>query len=246
MNSIEKKAIKTFSDNPFWNLVLNVILPVFILKKGSAYLPALQPLSILMIALAIPIIVGTWDYALAKKKNYVSILGVVNTAFTGGFAIWEVEGFWFAVKEGTLPLLLGLFVLCSLRFKRNFVQTFLLQPQVINVDLVDQRAQELSKTPQVTRITRIGTFWFSVSFFVSALLNLLLGFMIFKPIDLKLPQSERAQILNDQIAQMTWLGYLVIALPLTLGTGFLLWWLMRTLSRTLEVKMEDLLHKNQS
>lgn len=243
MNSIENKATKTFSDNPLWNLVLNVALPVLILKKGAAYLPALSPLSILMIALAVPVIVGTWDYVTAKKKNYVSILGVANTALTGGFAIWEVEGFWFAVKEGTLPFLLGIFVLCSLRFKKNFVSAFLLQPQVINIDLVEQKAQKLGKESQVKRITQIGTFWFSISFFVSAILNLILGFMIFEPIDLNLPQLNRAQILNDQIAQMTWLGYIVIALPLTIGTGILLWWLMKSLSSTLEVKIEDLLQK---
>lgn len=244
MNSIENKPIKTFSDNPLWNLVLTVGLPVFILKEGGTYFPALSPLTILMIALAIPVMVGLWDYVKAKKKNYVSILGVVNTALTGGFAVWEVKGFWFAVKEGTLPLLLGIFVLCSLRFKRNFVSAFLLQPQIINMDLLQQRARELGRENQVRRITQIATFWFSISFFVSAFLNLLLGFMIFEPIDIHLPQLDRARILNDQIAQMTWLGYAVIAVPLMIGTFALLWWLMSSLSNTLEVKFEDLLQKS--
>lgn len=243
MNSIEKKAIKTFSDNPFWNLFLNVLAPVFILKKGVDYLPFLSPLSVLILALTLPVVVGTWDYALAKKKNYVSILGVINTALTGGFAILEVEGFWFAVKEGTLPLLIGIFVLFSMRLKKNFVRAFLLQPQVINVELVDKKSQEMGKEQQILRLTQIGTLWFSLSFFVSALMNLILGFMIFKPIDNQLPSPERAQILNDQIAQMTWLGYVVIALPLTLGTGALLWWLLHSVSKALHLKVEDLMHK---
>ncbi len=243
MNSIEKNATKTFSDNPFWNLVLNVILPVLILKKGASYFETLSPLTILMAALALPVIVGTWDYAVAKKKNYVSILGVVNTGFTGGFAIMEVEGFWFAVKEGMLPLLLGCFVLLSLRFKSNFVNTFFLQPHLMNMELIERKKAELNKNAQVERISQVGTFWFSISFFLSALMNLVLGLMIFEPMDSSLTQAQRAHLLNDQIAQMTWLGYVVIALPLTIGTGVLLWWLMSSLSKTLQVKIEDLFHK---
>lgn len=242
MNSIEKNRTKTFSDQPFWNLALNVILPVLILKKGASTFPFLSPLQVLALALALPLLVGAWDYAKAKKKNYVSLLGVINTALTGGFAIMEVEGFWFAVKEGTLPLLLGVFVLASLRFKKNFVATFLLQPQVVNRELIDKKSVELNKEKKVHSITQVGTFWFALSFFLSASLNLILGLMVFKPIDMSLPQVERAHILNEQIAQMTWLGYIVIALPLTLGTGILLWWLMKSLANTLDLKVEDLLH----
>ncbi len=243
MNSIEKKVNKTFSDNPFWNLILNVLLPVFILKKGADFGDYVSPLSVLALALAIPVLVGAWDYIQAQKKNYVSILGVVNTGLTGGFAVFEVEGLWFAVKEGSLPFLIGIFVLISAKYKRNFITTFFLQPQVINLELIERKSRELGREAQVLRITQLGSIWFSISFFFSSVLNLVLGLMIFTSIDRSLPQAERAQLLNNQIAEMTWLGYIVIALPLTVGTGLLLWWLLKSLSRTLEITVDELLHK---
>lgn len=242
MSSTEKKASKTFSDNPLWNLLLNVVVPVALLKKGASFLP-LSALTLLMMALAIPIVVGLWDYLTAKRKNYVSILGVVNTALTGGFALMALDGFWFAVKEGTLPLCFGVFTLWSLRFKKNLVETFFLQPQLINVELVERKSKELGREALVRKITRIGTFWFSLSFFLSAAMNFILGLVIFKPISTALAPEARAQVLNDQIAQMTWMGYVVIALPLTFGTGYLIWWLLKSLSASLDVKMEQLLHQ---
>lgn len=244
MDSMENKSIKTFSDNPLWNLGFNVILPVIILKKGQSYFPSVSPLYILLLAVALPLFVGLWDYLAARRKNYVSILGLANTGLTGGFAIMDVEGVWFAVKEGTLPLLLGLYVLWSLKLKKNFVESFLFQPQIFNLPLIEEKAQSLGKAEVVKRITQIGTFWFSLSFFISASLNLVLGLMIFKSIDTALPAEQRAQVLNDQIAEMTWMGYVVIALPLALGTGFLLWWLLKAFSKSLDLKIEELLHSS--
>lgn len=243
---MENKSTKTFSDNPLWNLGFNVILPVIILKKGQSYFPTISPLVILLVAIALPLFVGLWDYVAAKKKNYVSILGLANTGLTGGFAVLDVEGVWFAVKEGTLPLLLGLFVLWSLKLKKNFVESFLFQPQIFNLSLIEERASSLGKADLIKKITQIGTFWFSLSFFISASLNLALGLIVFKAIDPSLPADQRAQILNEQIAEMTWMGYVVIALPLALGTGFLLWWLLKALSKSLNLKIEDLLHHHKA
>jgi hypothetical protein len=112
------------------------------------------------------------------------------------------------------------------------------------VERVEAKARELHREAEVKRITNIGTFWFSISFFVSAALNFILGLIIFQPISLELSADARAQALNDQIAQMTWMGYIVIALPLTLGTGFLIWWLLKSLSSTLDLKMDSLLQQH--
>ncbi|HAG91703.1 MAG TPA: hypothetical protein DCL41_07515 [Bdellovibrionales bacterium] len=246
MDSTENQTIKTFSDNPLWNLAINVFLPVFLLKKLPGLFPHLNPLAVLLIALSFPLFAGLWDYAKAKKKNYVSILGLVNTGLTGGLAVLEVEGFWFAVKEGILPLILGLYVLLSLRLKKNFVEAALLQPQIFNLPLIEERSQAMGQSEVIKKITQIGTFWFSLSFFTSAALNFALALYIFKAIDPLLEAEKRAQILNEQIAEMTWMGYIVIALPLALGTGFLLWWLLKALSNSLNLKMEEILHSHKA
>lgn len=244
VNSMEKRANKTFSDNPFFNLVINILIPVMILKKGSQYLPGLSPLTILILAVAFPLAIGVWDYFKAGRKNYVSMLGVLNTALTGGFAILELGGVWFAIKEGVLPLLIGLFVIFSLRLPKNFIENFFLQPQLMDTALIEQRATQLNEQRRMKAITQKGTLFFSLSFLVSALLNLGLGLYIFSPIDPTFESHARAQMLNDQIAEMTWMGYLVIALPLTVGTGVLLWWLLTSISSVLQLTIDDLMKKS--
>jgi len=58
---------------------------------------------------------------------------------------------------------------------------------------------------------------------------------------MELPDGEKADILNQQIADMTLQGYIVIALPLMIITGSLFFFCLRKLSRMTEVSLEDLM-----
>jgi len=125
-------------ENPFVSLIFNVVAPVLILEKLSA---KFTPTIALIIALALPIGYGLFDYIKTKNKNWMSIFGIVNILFTGGFALMKLEGIWFAVKEAAFPLVIGIGVLISAFTAKPLINLFIESTQVFNMDLIKQRLQ---------------------------------------------------------------------------------------------------------
>ncbi len=215
----------TQPENPFVSIAINIVLPSVILSKGNAYL---SPVWVLVIALLLPLTYGVWDYISRKHKNYVSLLGLVNTLVTGGLALMGAEGAWFAIKEASLPLLLGILVLGSSWTKKTAAEMLFCNPQVMNMEQINQALSERGQTLAYSQLLKQTSIWLSFSFFISALANFLLARFIFSPIALELESTVREQTLNEQIARMNWMGFIVIAGPLTVFSGVLVY---RFLSR---------------
>ena len=78
-------------------------------------------------------------------------------------------------------------------------------------DLIEEKTKTHSSPKALKALFKKATIWFSLSFFVSAILNFALALFIFK---------ESAEDMNKKIADMTWLGFVVIGLPLTLFSAF--------------------------
>ncbi|NJM10441.1 MAG: hypothetical protein HC883_06225 [Bdellovibrionaceae bacterium] len=207
-------------ENPLLNIVINILLPVIILNKGSHYVDARWTL---FAALCLPLGYGIHDYYRRGHKNYVSLLGLVNILLTGGLAMMSLKGIWFAFKEASLPLLLGLLVLGSAWTKNPAARLMFCNPQVLNMTEIENRLAQFLREADFLALLKRTTLWLSVSFFISSILNFVLAWSIFKDIDPALESSARDQILNEQIAQMTWMGFAVIALPLMVFSAFLIY-----------------------
>ena len=106
---------QTTQDHPFVSLAFNIVIPVLVLQKLTS---KLGPTYTLLLALLFPLAYGAYDYLKNHNKNWISVLGVVNTLFTGGFALLKLGGLWFAVKEAAFPLIIGVAVLVS-----NYLKT---------------------------------------------------------------------------------------------------------------------------
>ena len=85
-----------------------------------------------------------------------------------------------------------------------------------------------------------STHLLSYSFYLSAILNFALARYIFTEIDQTLSETERSAILNEQIAYMHWMGFVVIALPLTLFTGYILYHLVQGIKKYTELETEQI------
>lgn len=227
-------------ENPFIGLLFNILLPVVILNQIPKKLGDGYELHALFISLALPIGYGLFDYFKNSRKNYVSLLGVVNVAFTGGLALLKLEGIWFAVKEAAFPFLLGIAVLISGLLRKPFVKTMLWNPQVFDTERISKALVQNQKDPDMSTLFNNANIFFSFSFFISSLLNFLLANHIFKEIDQALPESNRQQILNEQIAQMTWQGYVVIALPLMALMMGLLWYVVKSIQKETGLTFEEI------
>lgn len=217
-------------ENPFYNITFNVLLPVYILNKGEKFFSTEHAnLYALLVALSLPLLYGLYDYVKSKKVNVISVLSLVGILLTGGFALFQFKGIYFAIKEGALPFLIALITLASVPYKKPLIYLLLFESHLLNKNLIEQKIKEHKKEKEFQTLMNKTTVWLSYSFILSAILNFTIGFFVFKEIDPALSQEIQRKILNEQIADMTWMGYLFIALPLSFITIFIFWTIMKNL-----------------
>ena len=226
------------NENPLANILINILFPVLILNKGGKYM---DPRWTLLLALALPLGYGIYDYLNRGHKNYVSLIGVVNILLTGSLALLSLNGIWFSLKEASLPLILGVIVLGSAWTGNPAARMMFCNPQILKMELIYERLAINLREGDFERLLRRTTLWLSLSFFISSALNFLLAYSIFKDIDPGLAASARETILNDQIARMTWMGYVVIALPLMVFSGTLIFLFLKRVSAMTELPLNALL-----
>jgi hypothetical protein len=215
---------KNQKENPFLSLLINVVVPYLILTKSAQHLGEKGPTLSLILALCLPVTYGLFDFLKNERTNYISIFGIFNTLFTGGFALLALSSLWFIAKEAAFPLLIGLFVLYSSFGKKPVVKYIFNFSQIMDLEKIQSKLLEYNNVSAYEKLIIKINNWLALSFFLSAVLNLGVALWVFKDINQQLPEIERTHLLNQQIADMWWLGYVVIALPLT---GFLMFILLR-------------------
>ncbi len=232
---------KTERENPFLNIIFNIFLPIFILNKGTGLI---GPFWALILALSFPMGFGLYDWWKRKKTNFFSILGLLNIAFTGGLALSGLTGIWFAIKEAAFPGLIGLFVLISAFTRRPVIQKLFLNPQLIDVELLQTKVEASQRQHDFFRLLKMSTILLSFSFALSAFLNFYLAARIFKPLDLQLQETARSEILNTQIAEMTQWSFVVILLPSMAVLLLVFAYLIRGLKQITGLNLDQILRKN--
>ncbi|MCB0368358.1 MAG: hypothetical protein KDD45_02695 [Bdellovibrionales bacterium] len=224
-------------ENPFLNILFNILIPIFIFNKGGKYL---TPTIALIIALAFPLIYGTYDYWRQRKTNYISILGLLNVGVTGSLALLKLEGIWFSIKEAAFPLLVGSFVFFSAYTTKPFIKTLFLNPQVLNMDLISHSIGSQSKELEFENLLRLGTKLLSLSFVLSAILNFVLAHQIFTIIDPSILGDARVQAINEQIANMTKWSFVVILLPSMIALMSILYFIIHKLKQITGLNQEQI------
>lgn len=224
-------------------MIFSIVLPVIILNKLSTQFGEDGPLIALLVALAFPIGYSLYEFRSTKKLNPISILGFVNVLATGGLALMKLEGIWFAVKEGLFPLIIGIAVYLSAGWKKPLIKALLFNDQVFDVDKIQHKLKDNSSETDFDNHLRKSTKFFAYTFYLSAVLNFVLASYIFTEISTSLPELERSQILNEQIADMTWKSYFVIVIPSMLCMFVLLNYLLKGIKRYTGLDFQDVLHQ---
>ena len=231
-------------ENPWVSLFFNLIAPVCILNYGHQWFAQTSPVFFTVLALGFPVGYGLWDYFKHnQRKNMLSIFGSVNVLFTGGFALFTLEGIWFAVKEATFPLLIGLWCLATIFTKASVVHWFVHKSSLFQVDAIQSQLTTEEKKQTYHKILQRSTLYVSLCFFFSAGLNFVLALRIFQ--NNSLQGTAQQQLLNEQIADMTWISFFVIGLPLTLVSGGVLWRLISQLRKLTSLTLEQLIYLNK-
>ncbi|WP_413574729.1 VC0807 family protein [Bdellovibrio sp. HCB290] len=230
---------QTKPENSWLNLIFNILLPVLILNKLTKHI---GPGYALILALAFPLIYGIYDLIKRRKVNAFSILGLLNVGLTGGLAFVGIHGFWFAVKEAAFPALVGIFVFGSAFTKKPFIESLFLNPNVMKVDLLEQKLAEHGKKTEFHEHMRKSTMLLSLSFVLSAVLNFVLARSIFLDIDTSLTAEAQSIILNEQIAKMTTWSMAIIMVPSMIFLLGIFWYLMNGVKKHSGLTTEELMN----
>jgi hypothetical protein len=253
----DKKAPQ---EHPLANILVNVIIPVLVLSYLSKD-PALQeklgkdvrpwhigPLYAMIIALALPLGYGIWHFIKTRKGNFFSAIGLISVLLSGGLTLylWNANGtvkpnagILFGIKEGLIPLALGVAFLTSHRSPTPLIRVFLYNDNIFDIRRIESRVAELSAADGYDRILHKATKLFACSFFISSLLNLGLAQWFFHGFDST--AIDALQIYNSIIAKVTAWGFLVIGLPILVFLFFTFKILTKSLSNLTGIAENDLL-----
>jgi hypothetical protein len=228
-------AAKPKPENLLLNLICNVALPTAIMSWGSGE-RALGPKWGLLVALLFPLGYGVQDFIRRRRFNFISGIGFVSVLITGGFGLMKLDGFWFAVKDGALPALIGVAVLASIRAKEPLVHEILYNPQVIDVERVDAALTARNAHGGFVQLMRVSSYLIAGAMFLSAVLNYGFARLIIKS-----PAATEA--FNQELAKMHWVSLLGISIP-TMAMMFLaLWRLMKGLGELSGLTLDEILRQ---
>jgi len=225
-------------ENIFLNLVLNIALPSLVLSKLSTP-DRLGPQVALVVALLFPLGYGVWDYVQRRKINFVSGLGFVSTLLTGGFGLAKLDGIWFAVKEASVPAVIGLGVLLSMKSKRSLIREFLYNDQVIDIPKVDAALTERGRHADFERLLVQAGWLVTASFLVSAVLNFVLARWL-------LTAPAGTAEFNVQLGKMQWMSWPVIVVPSMGMMMFALWRLLGGIKRLTGLELDAVFAAKES
>lgn len=229
--------------NPLISLMLNVVIPVIILtclSKDRAAEDAkfyyLGPLWGLIVALLLPIGYGLHTLIKERRADFISIIGIVSVLLTGVIGILQLPPVWLAVKEASIPLIIGLVILISLWTPAPLIKKILMSEKLFNVELLQEKLRE--KSNEATFEKRlVGLTWgLASSFFLSSALNYGLARFI-----VKTDPHINLEAYTAEIGKMTGWSYVVVMLPSMAVMILVLIALIKTLTNLTELKVDDLL-----
>lgn len=221
-------------ENLFINIACTIVAPALILSKLSGP-ERLGPVVALVVALAFPIGYGVQDFLRRRKFNFVAGIGFASTLLTGGFALAQVDGIWFAVKEASVPAVIGLMVLLSTKSKRPLVREFIYNDQVIDVPKVDAALAARDARPAFEKLLGEAALLVTGAFALSAVLNFVLArYFITAP--------AMTEEFNQQVGRMTVWSYVVISIPTMGMMMFALFRLLGGIKRLTGLELEEVFH----
>ncbi|HET7536459.1 MAG TPA: VC0807 family protein [Candidatus Didemnitutus sp.] len=220
-------------ENLIVNLVCNVALPTAIMSWCSGD-RLLGPKWALIVALLFPIGYGIHDFAARRRVNFISIIGFASVLISGGFGLMKLDGFWFAVKDGALPALIGVAVLASMRSKEPLVHEILYNPQVIDTEKVGAALAARGNEAGFDRLMRASSYLIAGAMLVSAVLNY--GFARYI---IRSPAGTEA--FNRELARMHWVSLLGISVPVIAMMMYALWRLLKGLEQLTGLTFDEIM-----
>lgn len=228
-----QQQAKAKKENLLLNLLLNIAIPTVVLMKfsGENYLGVKLAI---VVALAFPIGYGLLDFRNRHKINFFSILGVVSVLLTGSISLLELDPKYIAIKEASIPGLLGIATLISIKTRWPLVKTLLYNKSIICVDKIELALKKNSSESAFQSSLQTASVLVASSFFLSSTLNYILA----KIVVVSAPGTEQ---FNIELGRLTALSYPVIVIPSMIVLVGSLIYLGKAITKHTGLKFEEIL-----
>lgn len=221
--------------NPLADLLLTIILPSVILESLSKP-DRLGPAWALVVALLLPLGFGIYCFIQKRGLNFFSVLGLVAIIVTGGLGLLNLSAVWFAAKEAAFPIFLGLAFPLSFLWGKPLVSELLLNPQVINHDLLNSRLNTEGQKQSFQALLRQASWALAGTMLLSAVANAML---VLYYLEGTVPGTEEY---TKAIGRQNWVGFIVIGVPMMAATMGLLFWMLGRLKKLTGLERDDLMN----
>lgn len=225
----------THKPRPMVDLIVSVILPSFILMKLSGD-ENLGVTGGLMVALAFPLGWGAFELIKYKKFNFIALLGLVSVMLTGSIGLFELDNKWLAIKEASIPAIIGIAVLVSTFTPYPLVRALLFNASVMNVDMIQKKLEENNSVAIFEKKLMNATYFVASSFAFSAVMNYVLAKWI-------VTSPAGTVAFNEELGQMTLYSYPVIAIPSMIMLMSIFYYLWRSIHKATGLSLEELMVK---
>lgn len=216
-------------ENPWINILVNVVFPTIILMKIS---PMIGHVWGLLLAMSLPLVYGLWDLISRKTWNFFSILGLVSILLTAGIGLLQLGPELLAWKEALVPTLVGLVVLGSIWTPFPLMRKML--ESLMNWERIEGILQEKHEAHLLDKLATMTTILLAATFFVSAILNYVLARVIVNS-----PAGTDA--FNEQLGRMTALSLPVITVPSFIMLFGVMIYLIKRLTDLTGLDIEELM-----
>ena len=236
-DTLNAKAIPTHKPRPMIDMLFSIIIPSTILMKLSGD-SDLGATTALLVALAFPIAWGVFELVKYKKFNYIALLGLISVLLTGSIGLLQLDNQWLAIKEASVPAIIGLAVLISTKTRYPLIKTLLYNPTILNTEKIKHKLEEQGNAAALDSRLLKATYLLGATFVVSSILNYLLAKWIVTS-----PSGSTA--FNEELGQMTLLSYPVIVIPSMVMMVGIFYYLWRTIHGLTGLSFDEIIHQHQ-
>jgi len=223
---------------PMVDLLVSIVIPSVILMKLSGE-SDLGASGALIVALAFPLGWGFFELFKYRKFNFIALLGLISVVLTGGIGLLKLDPEWLAIKEASIPGIIGIAVLISTFTPYPLIKTLLYNPKIMNVSKIQESLNSNENREIFEARLQNATYWLSSTFMFSAIMNYVLARWVVTS-----PAGSAA--FNEELGRMTLLSYPVIAIPSTIMMMAIMYYLWRVIHGMTGLKFEEILVVNPS
>jgi hypothetical protein len=218
------------AENPFVNLLVNIVIPVIVLLNLTN---KLGPTYTLILALSFPTGAFIYDFISKKKTNFTSVVGFISILLLGIIGVLKLPKELVPIKEAAVPLVIALGVIISLKTKYPLIRKLLYNKNILDTDKIDHILKEQNKEKALNKIFIYATFMVAGSFLVSAILNFTLAKILIK-------SETGTEAFNNEVAHLTAISFPAIALPCSFIMLLAFWYLFHSIKKLTGLTFNDL------